>query len=172
MKDPIDAAVEVLIGLPLSYAGRAADMLTLGFGEQKPREFRGRVSTVGEFAIHIQCPWRIVRDDSMLVGYHDMRYPPTGVSDDGFDPNEERTKRDELVELFMLHGEQGHLVRRATGAAMGDLRLDFADGCFLEITPDFATQSNANDLDDEYWRFFPTGELSKHFVVTAHGVAE
>jgi hypothetical protein len=55
-----------LIGLKLAVARRAADMRVLHFGTIRPalksdlpsRKNKPRGS-IGDFALHIQCPWRI-----------------------------------------------------------------------------------------------------------------
>ncbi len=143
-------------------------MLTLEFGEMRERTVRGRIRKESDFAVHIQCPWRIVRDDSMVVGYSDMRCPPTGVSEDAFDPNEQRTMRDELVERFILHGDPAHAVRRAKGSIIGDLRIDLEDGCVVEVFPDLITPSSGGGY--EYWRLFVPGDNSSHFVVGPDGI--
>ncbi len=176
-KREIDEQVRRLVGLPLRYWGRAADMATLGFGEIVNRESssprsRGKLVEVPEFALHIQCHWRIVRDGGILVGYADWQWPPAGsaVAYLDFDaPDAPRNRRDDLVDAFVGHGAQAHIVEAAVGAMAGDLRLEFADECVLEVVPDYATQ---DDPHDEYWRLLlpDEGPVHRHFVVTAHGL--
>lgn len=104
------------------------------------------------------------------AGYGDWRYPPIGVEVDPYDFkqwDEPRNRQDDLVDQFIAHGNDAHTVERAEGATTGDLRMQFADGCVLEVFPNTATPE---DDHDEYWRLFPTTPDSAHFVVTAHGV--
>ena len=55
--------VSELIGKAMWACGRAADMATFQFGGPRPVvDFYGRPREVGEYALHVQCPWRIVRD--------------------------------------------------------------------------------------------------------------
>jgi hypothetical protein len=56
-------AFEVLIGLRLSIVRRAADMLVLHFGNI--RAHSSGKGTVGDYALHVQCPWRL---DGPLIG--------------------------------------------------------------------------------------------------------
>ena len=73
----IERALRVLIGLRLSLAGRAADMRVFHFGET--RSIRSRLTqrdgTVGEFALHVQCPWRIEGRDGIVTGRADLWEP-------------------------------------------------------------------------------------------------
>lgn len=172
MKRAIDDQVRSLVGLPLCDASRAVDMATFGFGALVSRESRwkpGQIAQIPEFRLHIQCQWRIVRDGAIFVGYGDWHWPPTGSDVEYYDFMEAdapRNHRDDLVAAFTAHGETAHSVDRAEGATTGDLRLEFSDGCVLEIFPNYATR---DDLHDEYWRLLPPDD-GPHFVVSAHGV--
>lgn len=68
-----------LIGLKLAIARRAADLCVLHFGtmrltpesiipstKDKPR------GMVGDFALHIQCSWRIESDAEIVTGHSDL----------------------------------------------------------------------------------------------------
>jgi len=66
VSDEIKQHLSLLIGLPLSIARRAADMLVLHFGTIREVESgikvgkrAGEKGTVGDFSLHIQCPWRV-----------------------------------------------------------------------------------------------------------------
>ena len=50
-----------LIGQPVYYIGRAANMLDLHFGEDVvvPDRISGE-KHVGTYSLHVQCPWRII----------------------------------------------------------------------------------------------------------------
>jgi hypothetical protein len=169
VKAEIDKAVSILVGLRLTTDGRAVDMVTLGFGPVREEETRGKLRTIAQYALHIQCPWRLMGGGVVLAGYTDWRFPPAGVSNHGFVPSDAHlTRRDELVRSFRSHGSDAHVVESAEGATAGDLRVVFADGCVLEVFPDFATP----DDHDEYWRLFPTGNLERHFLVTPEGTSD
>lgn len=73
----IHQALKPLIGLPFRSIGRATNLLWLQFGERHqipPR--RGGTKVVGDWAVNVQCPWRFIRQDRILVGYHDFYYTP------------------------------------------------------------------------------------------------
>jgi len=70
-RQQVIAALSRIIGLPLAAVRRAADMRTFQFGTLRPV---GRGS-VGDFALHIQCPWRIEGPEGIVTGRSDLREP-------------------------------------------------------------------------------------------------
>ena len=68
LKERVREHLAPMVGLPLSIARRAADMRVFHFG--KVSEVSG--GTVGEFALHIQCPWRI---EGPILSERDMKNP-------------------------------------------------------------------------------------------------
>jgi hypothetical protein len=67
-----------LIGKRLWAANRAGEMATFQIGDrQTVRKFRGDMVEVGEYALHVQCPWRITRGLDIVVGSSDLYYPPS-----------------------------------------------------------------------------------------------
>src|SRR5436305_11099984 len=66
------AELEKLVGLPLWGVGLAAGMLALFFGNRYTVTTPlGREIEKGDFGLHIQGAWRIVREDEVVVGYSD-----------------------------------------------------------------------------------------------------
>ena len=61
---------DVLIGLRLSIIRRAADMLGLHFGPIRPHA--SGEGTVADYALHIQCPWRIDSPGGTFTGRDDL----------------------------------------------------------------------------------------------------
>jgi hypothetical protein len=49
-------AFDVLIGLRLGIVRRAADMVVVHFGDIRPHPSGD--GTIGDYALHVQCPWR------------------------------------------------------------------------------------------------------------------
>jgi hypothetical protein len=178
--DAIEKALQPLLGLPLRETHRIVDMQVFGFGDLVPNSgedrrraaaiaARPRRAEVPEFALHVQCRWRIVRNGSILVGAADIFWPgaESEVAYQEFDNDGARSRRDELVDSFMAHGQDSHVVRKIEGASTGDARIQFVDGYALELWPDHRSGAEA-DGPDEYWRFFR--DRDRHFVVGAGGV--
>ena len=59
----VQTRMALLRGLPLTWLGYAADMLTLGFGAQ------------GEFRLHIQCSYRLASQEAILFDRIDYFTP-------------------------------------------------------------------------------------------------
>lgn len=62
MIDEVRGALSPLQGLPLWDAGRAATMLWLQLGDRiHTPTSRDPERITGDFALHLQCPWRMQR---------------------------------------------------------------------------------------------------------------
>jgi hypothetical protein len=70
-RQQVITALSQLIGLPLTAARRAADMRTFQFGKLRAVD-RG---SVGDFALHVQCPWRIEGPGGIVTGRLDLWEP-------------------------------------------------------------------------------------------------
>src|SRR5262252_4212631 len=71
MRQHLIMALSQLVGLPLTAARRAADMRVFQFGTLRPVN-RG---SVGDFALHVQCSWRIEGPDGIVTGRLDLWEP-------------------------------------------------------------------------------------------------
>src|SRR5687768_9048957 len=82
MNMQIEKALVPLVGLPCWAMGRSSSVFWFHFGEQRevPSIRRGTIigaKTVGEYAIHVQCAWRIFNRNEIVVASAD-RYFPAG----------------------------------------------------------------------------------------------
>jgi hypothetical protein len=165
--------IGALEGQRLWGRGRAVEMEMFQFGDRVTHELRGKVRTVGEWALHLTGGWRIAANGRVLVGYRDYWIPPIGVPDDDFDPNAVgRSRRDELMDRFVAHGEDAHRVESATISEHADLRLVLADGCVLEAFTDLGFIETADQDTNECWRLFQPATELPHLVVGPGGLIE
>ena len=163
MTDPSQATLEhlqPLVGLRLSASYRAADMPMLHFGTM--RKVDG--GTVGDFALHVQCPWRIEAGDRIVTGRDDL-FEPAEVTDDfdwsAWDWDGNETLQDKSMSEFIA--TVSPVVEGVTTDAHGGATLRMSGGYSLVLFPT-GTQS-------EDWRIFrPDGD--KHFVVSGGRVEE
>jgi hypothetical protein len=143
VKDAIERALRPLLELPLWAVGRAGSLEWFQFGAPRTvPTFRGGSKEVGEYALHLDCPWR-------LVG-------PTGlvVATDQSEP-----------ELLAQVGSPPMVCATVSGSDDGGVRLQFAGGWLLVVDP-----GDPDHL--EYWRLFLPGTDEPHVVVGAAGVEE
>ena len=169
MTAQIEGAVAVLCGRALWACRRAADMATFQFGERRnTTDYFGRPSTGGEYALHVQCPWRIIRDDEIVVGSADLYYPEE-LQNDGkevpadFDWYRSPNRRDKLLRSLFEDGKRSFVVQKVEAGIQGSLRILLSDDLSLEVLP-------VDSLSHERWRLFRPGTDEPHLVVTGRGV--
>ena len=172
--DEVKRAFAPVIGLKLSIARNAGNMKVFHFGNIRPHPHGG---TMGDFALHVQCPWRIVTVGKMITGSYDY-YEPADSQVDRGDWQESRpspslqdrhiaelfgcapeTRRDENVTELLV-------VERVEADDFGGLEIHLSGGYRLQIFPN----STSQDASSEEWRLFePYGT---HFIVSPNGVFE
>ena len=170
IQQQVESVIAPLVGIPLWDAGRAADLLWLAFGQRQTiQDFRGKPREVGEYALHVQCAWRFVQGEKVVVGNRDLYYPrgyrdPKDEIPKGFDWDVQGANRcDEvLVELF-AGGTKQFVVQRVEAGRAGELALLLEGGITLQVFPN-------DSLDGEHWRLFRPGSHESHFVFTGQGL--
>jgi len=73
----ITKAFSPIMGLQLSIARNAGCMKVFHFGELRPHPKGG---TTGAFALHVQCPWRIISREAIVTGSDDYWQPAPTVN--------------------------------------------------------------------------------------------
>jgi hypothetical protein len=98
MNDKISQTLEHLMGLRLGVARRAADMRIFHLGHIQ--EVDG--GTVGQYALHVQCPWRINGPQGIITGRSDLwEHIPGNSMPDDWEPGINDNVQDvRLSELF------------------------------------------------------------------------
>ncbi len=159
-KETIEQALTPLVGLPLRTIGRAADLLWLHFGEMHEVAARGGgVRTVGEWAIHVQCAWRLCQQGRIRVACQDYYCSPEGevlkdwdvIGKSLFDQ-----QASSLRERFKMSPPK---VTSYTVDDVGGFSMALSDDYRLDVFPDGSNHS-------EHWRLFTPASHKNHFVVT------
>jgi hypothetical protein len=122
----------------------------------------------GDFALHIQCTWRIVGPAGIVVGRRDLYYP---AGEDPYADLEEfdfegpiPNRRDVRIAALLQERAPAPLVVEACAADdLGGFRLTFCDRFALEVFP-------GDSMNSEYWRLFRPCSRERHFVVTGAGI--
>ncbi|HLK07041.1 MAG TPA: hypothetical protein VKV30_03840 [Candidatus Angelobacter sp.] len=159
-----------LVGQPLWDAGRAADLMWLAFGQRQIiKDFRGEPREVGEYALHVQCAWRFVQDEKVVVGNRDLYYP-RGYRDAkeeiprGFNWDVQGANRcDELLAELFAGGANQFVVQRVEAGQAEELALMLEGGLTLQIFPN-------DSLEGEHWRLFRPGTDEQHCVFAGKGL--
>lgn len=171
MKERIEQALSVLIGLPVWASGRAANLQEFQFGNHRTVLTRqGTAKEIGDYALHVQCAWRILASEKIVVASSDLYYPPGDprVRPDDFDWDAPQgNRRDQQITLlFQEHASQPLIVTSVEADNVGSVRVEFTEGHLLEIFPD----DSVNDEYSEHWRLFRPSTETEHFVITGRGI--
>jgi hypothetical protein len=145
--------------------GRAADLASFQIGQQRTViDDKGKTKTVGQFALHIQCPWRIVQGEKLIVASGDLYYKPD-ESAPGSDFNWEplgANRRDINLDRLFAAGEP-LVIRDFRLGCAGFLRIELTKSFCIEIFPDAS-------VDLEHWRLFQPYTDSPHTVARGGSV--
>lgn len=169
MQQQIQDAASVLAAKSVWKCTRAADMACFQFGQRRQvKDVRGNDGDVGEYALHLQSPWRIVKDDRVLMAALDVYHPRRGhENDDGpeFDWEHAGNLLDERILTFFENGTREYVVEKVHAGHAGALRILLQGELWLEICP-------CDSRDGEHWRLFKPRSDREHFVVTGAGIGE
>ncbi len=184
VKNEIEHHLRLLIGLPLSIVRRAADLLVLHFGAIREIEIgikagkpRGK-GTVGDFSLHIQCPWRIEDATKIITGQGDLYLSAeTGEYFDDvengdtcyeFGKNLQDKRIGELLQGLdpitgsYINATKSLVVEKVDADNFGGATIYLSGGYRLSIFP-YSTQG-------EHWRLIRCEADVPHFVVSGSQV--
>jgi hypothetical protein len=147
--------LQVLVGLPLRIARRAADMRGFHFGEIKPH----KGGNAGSYVLHLLCSWRIEGPEGLITGHRDLWDPK---EEDGGDENWDYEKNENLqdwkIEQLLGKGEKKSfyndsddklIVESVEIHAFGDLVIKISGG--------YKIVTFVNHSRGDSWFFFAPG---------------
>ncbi|WP_328299173.1 hypothetical protein OG389_16095 [Streptomyces sp. NBC_00435] len=144
-----DSLLQRLVGEPFVNVYRFGDMGVADFGRQMswPLGDSGEESTGSEFAVHAQCPFRIVQQDRIVLGYDDLHRPAPrkGPADEAGD-GERRAYDVGADSLREYLGRTSPRVLSVRRTPVGDLLIELEHGIRVELFP-------ASPKRQESWRF-------------------
>ncbi len=160
-REQVIAALSQIIGLPLTAARRAADMRTFQFGALRPVD-RG---SVGDFALHVQCPWRIEGPDGIVTGRLDLWEPvdDNAPFDENWDYEKSPNLQDARLEQWLARNESFLVVKSVDADEFGGAAIIFGQGFVLRLFP--------AGTRGEDWRLFRPKTGAPHLVIIG-GAAE
>lgn len=152
------AALSQIGGLPLTASRRAADMRTFQFGQLRAVE-RG---SVGAFALHVQCPWRIEGTDGIVTGRLDLWEPveDNAPYDENWDYEKSPNLQDALVKQWLVQNDL--VVTSVDADDFGGAAVSFSQGFVLRLFP---AGSRGED-----WRWFQPKSGTRHLVISGGAV--
>src|ERR1700743_2393557 len=150
MTKQIEEALGVLVGLPLWAIGRAADLAWFEFGNRRTIKSRNGVEKeVGDYALHVQCAWRITFGDKIVTGRGDIFCAPEQTDEPTpTDFNWENGNKFDKVVRHLLENESRQFIAQSVNAGdAGSLTLTLSSGFKLDVFPE-------DSESGEHWRFF------------------
>ena len=158
--------LQPIIGLKLSIARRAADLRNFQFGKIKAV----KNGSVGEYALHIQCPWRIEGPDGIITGRSDLWEPAIDNPDLDWDTwsyesgeNLQDKKIKDLMGTYdpdtrsYLNNNNELFVENVQVYVYGIVNIVLSGGYKIILFPDGSRE--------EDWRFFRPDTNEPHFVI-------
>lgn len=155
------AALSQIVGLPLTAARRAADMRTFQFGTLRPVDR----DSVGDFALHVQCPWRIEGPEGILTGRLDLWEPLDGNApfDENWDYEKSPNVQDARMDHWLAQNPMPLTVRAVDADEFGGAAITLDQGFVLRLFP--------AGTRGEDWRLFRPKTDAPHLVVSG-GIVE
>jgi hypothetical protein len=129
--------------------------------------------TIGQYALHIQCPWRIDGPNGIITGRLDLWEHASGKAmPDEWEPSTDDNLQDlRLGELLGSYDAKTRshvnitkrlVVERVQASNVGDLDITLSGGYRLLVFP--------AGSKGESWRIFEPDKDSPHFVVEGNEV--
>jgi hypothetical protein len=140
-------------------------MLWMTFGDYRSStDRRGEPREAGEWALHLQCPWRFVRTGSIILASTDFYYPAEGEETFDCDQGGE-SLFDRRANQFNHVLDTGEFrVSAISCDSCGAFQLDFESEFHFAVFPAASDHSPLG----EFWRLFRPGRDDRHYVVSSN----
>ncbi len=153
-------ALQPLIGLPLSRIGRASSLLWMHFGKLSEIALSdGRTKTVGDWAVHVQCSWRLARKGAIVLASRDFYRTNDGQLIGGDWENSGESKFDRMVKT--INQAPPWIIRSIDCDNIGGFKLNIGGEFNFDVFPD-------SSAPGELWRLLQPSTPHKHFVVKSN----
>ena len=157
---PSQLRLDQLVELPLSRIGCALDLLWMQFGPlREEKSLRGTSRMVGDFALHVNVPWRFCRNSKILIGNRDMYFYGGGES---YDFDRGGASRFHLfADRFNAELELHPLsITSISSDDAGSLSIQLTNGHTFEAFPNVSHDSPGF----EFWRLLRPYTESQHLI--------
>lgn len=155
-----------LVGLKLALVRRAADLRNFQFGTVRAVEG----GSVGEYALHVQCPWRIEGSDGITTGRSDLWQPaePSQEIDwDQWDYEKDENLQDRRFAALLggYDPATGSFVNATEHLIVEDVCADDYGGAAIRFSGGYKLVLFPAGTRGEDWRVFRPDTDDSHFVV-------
>jgi hypothetical protein len=152
---------------------KGAKLLKLTRAAQMPCfQFSDALSGSPKFQLHIQCSFRFVSKEKVVVASSDVYQPNSSyeVNNDFDFENFEwdivgQNRFDEIVKNIITPNMDFFIIESIELSAFGDLRIYFSNDFVLDVYIDTSGS-------EECWRFFNKTNSNAHLVITGLGIED
>lgn len=150
MINNIETKIADIVGKYLCHSHYAGGVRVFHFASNMAKEN-------GEFALHVQCAWRIMKGNGIFVGESDFQEPVTNISGSDFE------KWNPLTDGNV----QEHRMTALIAECVKVSAIQFGDcgDVAIKLSGDYRIMIFPNGAKSEYWRFFSLTPDSEHFVI-------
>jgi len=168
LKNEIEVTFNELVGKPLYSIGRTTNLVWLLFGEPfTKKNIIGDTRTLAEYSLHIQCAWRIVQKDKIIIASGDLYSPNSNVKLENFNwDNIGSSEFDSKASSLKKIMKDIRNVQSIEADNIGGLKICFSNNYLLEVFP------NESGNDKESWRFFSNVSSSPYLVMCGGSIEE
>jgi hypothetical protein len=157
-------ALEQLLNIRVSGVGAVGSLVMIQFGElRQVSDNKGGTKSIGEFAIHLSCAWRITRNDSIIAGFGDWEFRESEHRQTKVEPRFKSLVHQRLTSLDQDCSSHKHFVQSIEIGVAGAFALQCSDFLRVEVAP----MTSYDDV--EYWRLLQPESEEPHFVVGFDG---
>jgi hypothetical protein len=165
MPTAYSAGLRKLVGLKITMASHAASLR--GFIFAPPT---GTQETE-QWALHIQCPWRIEAGSAILTGSSDWDQPAelSTEAEDDWDPAEGGSLQEaRLRELFKDHDLSKRTIsNKSPSLVCTEFEVEANGDTMIRLTGDYILRLFPAASRGEHWRVFKKGDTNTHVICEA-----
>lgn len=155
MKAEIEAALQPLLGEPLTDMWRYAGFQRFEFGVQRPTRKGTKGMTHSDWGFVVGCDWRISGPDGVIVSAADF--------------GEERRTDERARPFYRLLADQPPVLQKLEAEVTGALRFEFSGAYLLEVTPEDTSDDDESSMT-EHWIFLPRDRRKSRFTFDSDGL--
>jgi hypothetical protein len=170
--DKITTHLIPVIGLQLTIARRAGSLRNFQFGPI--RRIDG--GTVGSFALHLQCPWRLEGPQGIVTGSSDLDEPADETAQvdwDTWDYDTDANLQDaKLAEVLQGYDPSTRSIVNHTSIFFVESgQADVSGGMVLSLTGGYRLVIFPAGSRGEHWRLFQPDSAQPHLVYENESVS-
>lgn len=160
--------INIVKGEKIRYIGRAASLCWIGFGKDVQVDLKNeKKRTLAEFALHIQCSFRVCKNRKIKFTNLDMYEPSEELENyDNFNWDVPGNNLFDInaQKLTKIFEENFVTVEHVILTPQNDLTIKLSGGWEIEIF-------NNGCYEGEIWRFFKPGSEDAHIVVYSNAIS-